>query len=140
MHCEISATYIAKVIRKVQAQYRSAAPSQGATDDFNDLVDGYFEDKTFTDNCRSWFKPHQGKSRVVIGWPGTAYHCFSILRDPRWEDFVFERRRDAARNRYEYFGNGNTAREQRNELLEITQYFKEVGKEDLATLHENWNE
>ncbi len=44
----------------------------------------------------------------------TGHHRFDIMREPRWEDFKFERTKGAERNRYEYFGNGDTARETRS--------------------------
>ncbi|KAH8597214.1 cyclohexanone monooxygenase [Bisporella sp. PMI_857] len=186
LQAELSATFIAKAIRKVQTQsYASIAPSVEATDDFNSIVSGFFEDKVTTDKCNSWFKPVKQhiinspkneidaskysatEQRVVIGWPGTGHHRFDILRDIRWEDFEFERTRDAQENRFEYFGNGDTAREARyldaknggtpnvkwdgggwqggeggeNENHdEVTAYLKEKGKVDLETLHEQWNE
>ncbi|KAF8854529.1 cyclohexanone monooxygenase [Acephala macrosclerotiorum] len=118
LQAETTATYIAKVIRKIQTQsYASLNPSVEATKDFNAIVSSYFEDKVTTDTCNSWFKPVKqhiinsptnsvdGKKlgdkaqRVAIAWPGTGHHRFDILRDPRWEDFVFERRKDAGRNR-----------------------------------------
>ncbi|CZR52655.1 related to monooxigenase [Phialocephala subalpina] len=187
LQAETTATYIAKVIRKIQTQsYSSLNPTVEATRDFNAIVSSYFEDKVTTDTCNSWFKPvkqhiinsptnsvdttnlSSNAQRVAIAWPGTGHHRFDILRDPRWEDFHFGRRRDAGVNRYEYFGNGDTARETRfiaaknkgkkdgedvrwegggwQESFEdggkndVTPYLKEVGKVDLELLHEVWNE
>ena len=52
LQCEISATYVAKVIRKLQLQsYRSITPSRQAVEDFNDLCLGYFQDKVVSDTC-----------------------------------------------------------------------------------------
>lgn len=89
------------------------------------------------------------------------------MRDQRWEDFEFQRREGAEGNRYEYFGNGDTAREERFIAAkkggqdvrwegggwqdggngsenggkdDITPYLKEVGKVDLELLHEVWYE
>ncbi|EXJ77832.1 hypothetical protein A1O3_08991 [Capronia epimyces CBS 606.96] len=141
MQCEMSATYIAKVIRKVQSQsYKTAVPSQEATNDFNDIVDGAFDNSVLSDSCNSWFKPGPGKTRITLHWPGTFHHRFDAYRDPRWEDFVFERQDDARANRFEYFGNGSAAFEETGSVLEFTNYLKEPGTVDLATLHENWNE
>jgi hypothetical protein len=140
MQCEISAMYIAKAIRKVQSQsYKALRPSQEATDYFNQIVEGYFDDKVTTDSCSSWFKVSKGRSCVVVGWPGTGHHRFDILRDPRWEDFIFDRADDAKGNPYEYFGNGWTERERSGDKAELTKYLLEVGKIDLATVHESWN-
>ncbi|SPO01716.1 related to flavin-binding monooxygenase [Cephalotrichum gorgonifer] len=137
LHIEISATYIAKCIRKIQSQsYASLDPSIDATRDFNDIVGGAFDGKVVMDTCNSWFKREKGKSRILISWPGSFYHRVDVLRDPRWEDFVFERRSNAVKNRFEYFGNGTTRREGAMDGHERTSYLKVATEEDLATWHE----
>lgn len=151
----------------------------------------FFKDKVTTDTCNSWFKPvkqhlinnipssssppstdkiedlKENAERVAIAWPGTGHHRFGIMREPRWEDFVFQRRNGAESNRYEYFGNGDTVREERFVAAkkggdgvrwegggwqdggvtegsgggeDVTPYLKEVGKVDLGLLHEVWYE
>ncbi|EED17180.1 dimethylaniline monooxygenase, putative [Talaromyces stipitatus ATCC 10500] len=141
LQTEISATYISKVIRKVQGQgYRAIYPSQEATDDFNEIITAFFDDKVIGDQCDGWWKSGFGKSRPLVSWPGTGHHRFDISRDPRWEDFVFERSEGGKRNRFEYFGNGYTEREKSGGKDSLTSYLKEVGKIDIATLHENWND
>lgn len=78
---------------------------------------------------------------MVIAWPGTYHHRADILRDPRWEDFIFQRRPGAERNRFEYFGDGTTVREVTlRDEKNLTNYLKELGKYNLATIHELWNE
>jgi cation diffusion facilitator CzcD-associated flavoprotein CzcO len=140
MQCEISATYIAKAIRKVQSQsYRALQPSVAATAEFNQIVEGYFDDKVMSDSCNAWSKLGKGRTRVLLQWPGSGHHRFDISRDPRWEDFDFIRNSNALTNRYEYFGNGWTERERRNRKEEVAGYLHEIGKYDLATLHEAWN-
>ncbi|KAJ9144991.1 4-hydroxyacetophenone monooxygenase [Pleurostoma richardsiae] len=122
LQIEVTATYIAKCIRKVQSQsYSSLDPRQDAVEDFNDIANGYFQGKVTLDNCNSWFKQ-------------------DVLRDPRWEDFEFTRKPGAERNRYEYFGNGSTVRDVDGDDRRITYYLKEIGKIDLETVHELWNE
>ncbi|KUL85739.1 hypothetical protein ZTR_08526 [Talaromyces verruculosus] len=141
LQTEFSATYISKVIRKVQSQgYRAIYPSQEATDDFNEIITGFFDDKVIGDDCDGWWKSGFGKSRPLVSWPGTGHHRFDISREPRWEDFVFERSEEGKRNRFEYFGNGWTERERTGGNTALTSYLKEVGKIDIATLHENWND
>ncbi|KAF4809306.1 FAD-binding monooxygenase moxY [Colletotrichum siamense] len=140
LQIEIAATYIAKCIRKVQTQsYASLDPREEAARDFNDIANGYFDNKVTTDKCNSWFKQGGGATHVLIAWPGTFHHRADILRDPRWEDFQFIRRPGAEKNRFEYFGNGLTAREVRRDEEDITGYLREIGKIDIATLHEAWN-
>lgn len=141
MQIEIAATYVARCIRKVQSQsYSSLEPREDAATEFNDIVDGYFEDKVTSDSCNSWFKQGKGATRILIAWPGTFHHRAGALRDPRWEDFIYERRPGAERNCYEYFGNGYTEREAVRDEKDITNYLREIGKIDIETVHEAWNE
>lgn len=141
LQCEASVTFIAKAIRKVQSQgYKSLYPSHDATADFNEYAEQFFQDKVIQDSCNSWMKSGKGKTWPLVAWPGTCHHRMSISRDPRWEDFVFERSEGGRRNRFEYFGNGDTEREQKGDAVALTSYLIEMGKVDLATLHEHWNE
>jgi cation diffusion facilitator CzcD-associated flavoprotein CzcO len=141
LQIEIAATYISKAIRKIQAQsYVALHPTEEATLDFNDIVNGFFDDKVMNDKCNSWFKQGPGHSRILIAWPGSFHHRADILRDPRWEDFHFIRSRIAQKNRFEYFGNGWTDREIKGNEMELTKYLREIGKIDIETLHEAWNE
>ena len=132
-----TAAYIAKCIRKVQSQsYASLDPDVNATKEFNSIVNGAFDGKVITDKRNSWFKRDGGPSRVLVSWPGSFYRRADILKDPRWEDFIFERRRGAEANRHEYFGNGYTERERVRDEVDLTSYLKVVKEEDLYTLHE----
>ncbi|EXJ79546.1 hypothetical protein A1O3_07825 [Capronia epimyces CBS 606.96] len=142
LQCENAATYIAKAIRKVQAQsYISLEPRKDAAEEFNDISNGYFDGKVIRDKCNSWAKLGGGDARVVLAWPGTYHHRAAALRDPRWEDFVFQRRPGASRNRFEYFGDGSTIREVTvRDDKDLTRYLREADKYDIATVHELWNE
>ncbi|KAF4816135.1 FAD-binding monooxygenase moxY [Colletotrichum tropicale] len=140
LQIEITATYIAKCIRKVQTQsYASLNPREEAAREFNDIVNGYFDNKVTTDKCNTCFKQGAGATHVLIAWPGTFHHRADILRDPRWEDFHFVRKPGAEKSRFEYFGNGLTAREVRRDEEDITGYLREIEKINIATLHEAWN-
>ncbi|KAL3292175.1 flavin-binding monooxygenase [Colletotrichum asianum] len=115
LQIEIAATYIAKCIRKVQTQsYASLNPREEAAREFNDIVNGYFDNKVTTDKCNSWFKQGAGATHFI-------------------------RRPGAEKNQFEYFGNGLAAREVRRDEEDITGYLREIGKIDIATLHEAWN-
>lgn len=103
-------------------------------------MSSYFTDKVIGDECTGWWKSGHGKARPLVPWPGTFYHRFEINKDPRWEDFIFERSKEGTRNRFDYFGNGWTQREKNADEIALTSYLKEVGTIDLATLHENWND
>lgn len=92
------------------------------------------------DKCNSWFKYGPGRSRILIAWPGSFHHRAEILRDPRWEDFEFVRDKRARRNRFEYFGDGWTVMEREGRVEGLVGYLKEVGKIEIETLHETWNE
>ena len=141
LQCEISATYIAKCIRKIQSQsYTSLYPTVEATEEFNAVVDGFSEGKVTTDSCNSWWKAGPGKSRMLVSWPGSGYHRFDILREPRWEDFVFKKMGQSEKNRFDFFGNGFTKREERADPDDLTKYLKPAGEVNLRTLHESWTD
>lgn len=90
---EVSATYIARVIRKIQRHgYLAIHPTPAATKEFSEVVDRYFDKHVVNDKCRSYFKllDTPGKSRNVIGFPGTTRRRLEVLAEPRWGDFIFE--------------------------------------------------
>lgn len=150
---EVSAAYIARVIRKAQRHgYRAVYPSQSAAREFSEIVDKYFDKSVTNDGCRSYFKllDQPGKSRNVIGFPGTTRQRLEVLSEPRWEDFHFDRsgrcRRaeglaidiQPATNRFlSFWGNGKAKLDEANDLDQITSYLKEVGKADLRYLYED---
>ena len=123
LHCEVSAAYIARVIRKVRRDaYQACSPSRQAAKDFNEWLDKYFENSVVAGNCNSWFKLAGPKSRVVIGWPGSSRHRIETLAEPRWEDFQFEggeRAKGYETNRFGHWGPGNTLAdvEENNKVL-----------------------
>ncbi|KAL6247988.1 hypothetical protein RBB50_005336 [Rhinocladiella similis] len=158
--CEISATYIARVIRKVQRHgYKTIRPSPRAAEEFSVVVDRYFENSVINDGCRTYFKlgGKTGKARNVIGFPGTTRQRLEVFSDPRWEDFVFADPREGEEsgsdadagttkttledleknNRFlRFWGDGRTALDRANDLDAMTDYLTEVGKVDLRRLHE----
>ncbi|CAH0053661.1 unnamed protein product [Clonostachys solani] len=141
LQTELSATYIARAIRKVQSQsYSSLDPREEAAQEFNDICAAAFENSVLTDKCNSWFKQGKGATRVVISWPGTFHHRAQALREPRWEDFNFARRHGAEKNRFEYFGDGSTAFENSGNPEDLIRYVIDSSKVDIATLHETWTE
>jgi hypothetical protein len=148
--CEISATYIARVIRKVQRQgYRSIWPSLEAAKEFSVVVDEYFKNSVVNDGCRTYFKlgGKTGKARNVIGFPGSTRQRLEVLAEPRWEDFLFDDERDEGvaggqpdlkrHNRFlRFWGDGRSALDRTNDLDAVTSYLEKVGKVDLRRLHE----
>ncbi|KAF2023486.1 FAD/NAD(P)-binding domain-containing protein [Setomelanomma holmii] len=134
---ETALTYFAKVFRKVSTQgLKSIAPSKEAADDFVDYCDAFFPTTVLTDNCSSWNNGGIPGQRIHGLWPGSAAHITIVRREPRWEDWEYEREHKG--NRFAYFGNGYTQAET-DESTDLTSYLRAPGKEvDLRDLHESW--
>ncbi|KAI4937933.1 hypothetical protein J4E85_000370 [Alternaria conjuncta] len=134
---ETSLTYFAKVLRKVSSQgLKSLAPSKEATDDFVEYCDAFFPTTVLTDKCSSWNNGGIPGQRIHGLWPGSAAHFTIARREPRWEDWEYEREHKG--NRFAYFGNGYTEAEL-DESTDLTSYLKAPGQEvDLRDLHERW--
>ncbi|PVH93709.1 FAD/NAD(P)-binding domain-containing protein [Periconia macrospinosa] len=134
---ETALTYFSRVLRKVSSQgIKSIAPSKEATDDFVDYCDAFFPTTVLTDNCSSWNNGGKAGERIHGLWPGSAAHQTFVRRDPRWEDWEYERANRV--NRFAYFGNGYT-RGEIDESSDLTSYLKAPGKEgDFRDLHESW--
>ncbi|KAI4678500.1 uncharacterized protein J4E84_008756 [Alternaria hordeiaustralica] len=134
---ETSLTYFAKVLRKVSSQgLKSLTPSKEATDDFVDYCDAFFPTTVLTDKCSSWNNGGIPGQRIHGLWPGSAAHFTIARREPRWEDWEYEREHKG--NRFAYFGNGYTEAEL-DESTDLTSYLKAPGQEvDLRDLHERW--
>ncbi|KAJ4298153.1 hypothetical protein N0V90_006052 [Kalmusia sp. IMI 367209] len=134
---ETALTYFAKVLRKVSTQgYKSITPSKEAADDFVDYCDAFFPTTVLTDNCSSWNNGGVPGSRISGLWPGSAAMATIARRDPRWEDWEFERFNKV--NRFAYFGNGYTQGEI-DESADLTSYLRAPDQEvDLRDYHESW--
>jgi cation diffusion facilitator CzcD-associated flavoprotein CzcO len=134
---ETALTYFAKAMRKASSQgIKSMAPSKEATDDFIDYCDAFFPTTVLTDNCSSWNNGGAPGQRIHGLWPGSAAHITLVRREPRWEDWEYER--ENKQNRFAYFGNGYTQAEI-DETTDLTSYLRAPGQEvDLRDLHESW--
>ncbi|KAI8933140.1 hypothetical protein NX059_009781 [Plenodomus lindquistii] len=134
---ETGLTYMAKVLRKASSQgIKSLSPSQEATDDFVDYCDAFFPSTVLTDNCSSWNNGGVPGQRIHGLWPGSAAHITIVRREPRWEDWEYDRENKV--NRFAYFGNGYTQAEV-DEDTDLTSYLRAPGQEvDLRDLHESW--
>ncbi|KAH4061929.1 hypothetical protein HBI17_093980 [Parastagonospora nodorum] len=134
---ETALTYFAKAMRKASSQgIKSMAPSKEATDDFIDYCDAFFPTTVLTDNCSSWNNGGVPGQRIHGLWPGSAAHITLVRREPRWEDWEYER--ENKQNRFAYFGNGYTEAEI-DETTDLTSYLRAPGQEvDLRDLHESW--
>ncbi|KAF5849814.1 hypothetical protein GGP41_005220 [Bipolaris sorokiniana] len=133
---ETSLAYFAKAFRKVSSQgIKSLAPTKEATNDFVDYCDAFFPTTVLTDNCSSWNNGGLPGQRIHGLWPGSAAHITIVRREPRWEDWEYER--EDKGNRFAYFGNGYTQAEL-DESVDITSYLKPPQDVDLRNLHELW--
>ncbi|KAF3009576.1 hypothetical protein E8E13_006033 [Curvularia kusanoi] len=133
---ETALTYQAKILRKVSSQgIKSIAPSKDAADDFVDYCDAFFPSTVLTDNCSSWNNGGLPGQRIHGLWPGSAAALTLVRREPRWEDWDYERFNK--QNRFAYFGNGYT-RGEIDEGADLTSYLKAPGKVDLKDVHESW--
>lgn len=134
---ETAVVYFAKVLRKASSQgIRSLAPSKEATDDFVDYCDAFFPTTVLTDKCSSWNNGGSPGQRIHGLWPGSAAHLTIVRREPRWEDWEYDRENKV--NRFAYFGNGYTQAETDRDT-DITSYLKAPGQDvDLRDLHEIW--
>ncbi|KAH7067930.1 hypothetical protein FB567DRAFT_253212 [Paraphoma chrysanthemicola] len=134
---ETALTYFAKVFRKVSSQgLKSITPSKEAADDFVEYCDAFFPTTVLTDNCSSWNNGGVPGQRIHGLWPGSAAHITRVRREPRWEDWEYERKHKG--NRFAYFGNGYTQAEI-DESTDLTSYLKAPNeKVDLRDVHESW--
>ncbi|PSN62256.1 FAD/NAD(P)-binding domain-containing protein [Corynespora cassiicola Philippines] len=134
---ETTLTYFAKVLRKVSSQgIKSIAPLKEAADDFVDYCDAFFPSTVLTDNCSSWNNGGVPGARIHGIWPGSAAHITIVKREPRWEDWEYER--ESKVNRFSYFGNGYT-RGELDESTDLVAYIKAPTEEvDLRDIHESW--
>ncbi|KAJ3553810.1 hypothetical protein NM688_g3419 [Phlebia brevispora] len=104
--------YAIMVARKMQRErLKSIDVKAQAVQDFEEVIDKYFERTVFTEKVRSWYKGGREDGRVTGLWPGSGLHCMRALRYPRWEDYNYERD-DRTRNRLYWLGNGMTVNEE----------------------------
>ncbi|KAL8815845.1 MAG: hypothetical protein Q9191_008416, partial [Dirinaria sp. TL-2023a] len=134
---EIQITYYANLLRNASSQHiKAMEPLPEAANDFLAYSDAFFATTVLTDNCSSWANGGRPGGRVHGLWPGSAAHCTLVRREPRWEDWKYEYHAKSG-NRFAYFGNGWTEREQDPEA-DMTAYLKLEEDNDLRYIHEEW--
>jgi len=111
---ERTGDYIIKCIRKLQKEgISSMEPKAARVNDFSRIIDEYFKDTVYLDDCSSWYKSKGGRGDRITGvWPGSALHAMETLRSPRWEDFdyVYAGDKDGVEsNRLAWLGDGWSA-------------------------------
>jgi hypothetical protein len=124
------------MLRKISSQHiRTMTPSTAAADDFVAYCDAFFPRTNLSLKCSSWSNGGIPGARIHGHWPGSGAHLDHVRRDPRWEDFEYTYQN--RENRFAYWGNGTTAKEQ-DEQADMTSYLKLPHENDLRDLHERW--
>lgn len=109
---EYQVEYAVKVALKMQREgLKSIEVKREAVEDYDEYIEHYFPTTVYSEKCRSWYKMGKEEGRVVALWPGSCLHALIALKDPRWEDFNYQRH-DGAKNRLRWLGNGMTYNEQ----------------------------
>ncbi|KAF5005536.1 hypothetical protein FDECE_8029 [Fusarium decemcellulare] len=126
---ERTGDYIIKCIRKLQKEGISSMDVKPArVKDFSQIIDEYFKDTVYLDDCSSWYKSRDGKSNRITGiWPGSALHALETLRSPRWEDFdyVYDGDKDGVeRNRLAWLGDGWSAAQVDGDQGDLAHYLQ----------------
>lgn len=116
-------SYIYDMVAKMQRQgIKSVNPSQQAVEDFQEYKDSLMSDLVWSSGCRSWYKNGKVDGKVWGPWPGSALHFLEAMSEPRWEDWEVEY---TAKNRFAYFGNGRTWREENH--VDLAYYVTQPG-------------
>ncbi|GMK57245.1 hypothetical protein CspeluHIS016_0400790 [Cutaneotrichosporon spelunceum] len=90
---EEQVAYMAKALNKCSHEgYKSLVVKEEAVASFLKYTDAYFGRTVFTEDCKSWYKNGKsGDAKIRTLWPGSSQHAILSLRNPRWEDYEYER-------------------------------------------------
>lgn len=120
---ERTVRYAFEAVAKIQNQgVKSLSPKPDAVEDFQEHKDSLMKDLAWSSGCRSWYKLGQVDGKVWGPWPGSAVHFLEAMDYPRWEDWNIKY---TSKNRFAYFGNGKTSREESGG--DLTWYLTEPG-------------
>ncbi|WVR07069.1 hypothetical protein IAU60_004108 [Kwoniella sp. DSM 27419] len=101
--------YIIKFVHRFQREtIKTFEVDPQALDELAEHTEAQLKTTVWTDNCSSWFKNGSSDGPVIALHPGGRLHFFSMLMDPRYEDFKYTYWN---KNRFAYLGNGYTLRE-----------------------------
>ncbi|WVQ81985.1 hypothetical protein IAT38_004112 [Cryptococcus sp. DSM 104549] len=101
--------YIIKFLHRFQREtIKTFEVDAEAVNEYAEHMEEQLKLTVWTDNCSSWFKNGTSGGPVIALHPGGRLHFFSLLMDPRYEDFNYTYWN---KNRYAYWGNGYTLRE-----------------------------
>lgn len=135
---EQQASYIAKVIRKVQFEdIASIEPKEKPAESFSRRIWELSQASSITKGgIGGYFTEvdRNGDTRVRISWPGSISHAIAALRDPRWEDFNYEYLDPD--DQFAYLGNGKTWID--DNPGDKTFYLAQTGSVKVRNLHEGW--
>ncbi|KAI3621856.1 flavin-binding [Moniliophthora roreri] len=99
---------VAATLKLQRERLRSMEVKKEAVDDFDQYIDSFFPRSVFGAKCRSWYKAGKEDGRVIALWPGSALHCIHALEHPRWEDYNYRPLDNKPKNRFYWFGEGQT--------------------------------
>ncbi|KAF8079146.1 FAD/NAD-binding domain-containing protein [Lyophyllum atratum] len=107
--CERQVDYAVAATLKLQREHlKSIDVKPEAVNDFDAYLESYFPSTVYSEKCRSWYKGGKVEGRVMALWPGSALHAARALTHPRWEDFNYELLDGPVKNRFYWFGDGQT--------------------------------
>ena len=119
---EVVSDYIVTVLKKVQSQaIRSVDVKREVVDEFTEHTHEFLKRTAWTDSCASWFKNGIINGPPVAIWPGSRLKWFEALKEPRFGDMTFTYE---TKNRFQYFENGFTRREEEGQ--DLTWYLDKV--------------
>ncbi|KAM0751744.1 FAD/NAD-P-binding domain-containing protein [Meredithblackwellia eburnea MCA 4105] len=103
--------YAMKFLKKLQTEgIKTFTVKDKAAADFNEHAALYLKRTAWAGNCSSWFKP--GPDVPPVMFPGNRVLFMEMMHNPRFEDFDYEYEKSYVGNRFGYFGNGFTMREE----------------------------
>ncbi|KAK7427365.1 hypothetical protein QQZ08_006134 [Neonectria magnoliae] len=107
--------YALQFVRRIQTRnVKSFDVSEEAAREFNDWKNDIMQGLTFSGACTSWYKTGTVDGPIIGPWPGSVNHFMEIIKEPRYEDYVFQAK---GRNRFTYFGDGRAPVEAKGEPL-----------------------
>lgn len=101
------ADYICQSVSKLQREgLKSMVAKEEAIKQFGQYVDKYMKGVVYGQNCASWFKRGIEDGRVVYVYPGGSMSLIYVLKNPKWEDFEWTRKKENSVNMWAWLGNG----------------------------------
>ncbi|EXL96208.1 cyclohexanone monooxygenase [Fusarium oxysporum II5] len=99
--------YFVKIIDKTQREgYSSFEPRQECVQDLDRHHQEYLQHTVWSSDCASTFKNGTKDGRINLLHGGSRLHYLEMLRNPRWEDYVWTLLPGV--RLYDFFGNGRS--------------------------------